>query len=144
MSKGARNLIILGGVACLIAVITTGIELIVYRNSGDIYLDRSRPGFLPDEDEVEANHQDESTYSYPDTGNLDANELDKYLEELQLVEAHIKRLADPYGPSPCLTNRSVFPRGPNPRAKLPLTNVKSQKTLAKTIIVLYHKVNGYE
>lgn len=100
MTKGSRNLIILGGVSCLIAAVTTGIELIVYRNSGDIYLDRSRPGFLPDEDEVEANHQDESAYSYPDTGDLDVDELDKYLEELKTVESHIKRLADPYGPTP--------------------------------------------
>lgn len=100
MSKGARNLIILGSIACAIAIITTSIELVVYRNSGDIYLDRSRPGFLPDEDEVEANHQDESAYSYPDTGNLDADELDKYLEELKAVKKHIERLPDPYGPAP--------------------------------------------
>lgn len=100
MTKGSRNLIILGSVACLIAVITTTVELVVYRNSGDIYLDRSRPGFLPDEDEVEANHQDESIYSYPDTGDFGTDELDKYLDELKAVETHIKRLADPYGPSP--------------------------------------------
>lgn len=100
MTKGSRNLIILGGVACLIAVVTTSVELTVYRNSGDIYLDRSRPGFLPDEDEVEASHQDASAYSYPDTGDLDADELDEYLEELKTVELHIKRLADPYGPTP--------------------------------------------
>lgn len=100
MTKGSRNLVILGGVACLIAVVTTSVELIIYRNSGDIYLDRSRPGFLPDEDEVEANHQDESAYSYPDTGELNADELDKYLEELKSVESHIDRLSDPYGSAP--------------------------------------------
>ena len=100
MTKGSRNLIILGGVACLIAGITTSVELVVYRSSGDIYLDRSRPGFLPDEDEVEASHQDELVYSYPDTGDFDVRELDKYLEELKAVETHIKRLSDPYGPSP--------------------------------------------
>lgn len=100
MTKGSRNLVILGVAACLIAVVTTSIELAIYRNSGDIYLDRSRPGFLPDEDEVEASHQDESAYTYPDTGELDADELDKYLEELEIVETHIKRLSDPYGPTP--------------------------------------------
>lgn len=100
MTKGSRNLIILGGVSCLLAVITTGVELTVYRNSGDIYLDRSRPGFLPDEDEVEANYQDASAYSYPDTGDFDVDELDEYLKELESVESHIKRLADPYGPTP--------------------------------------------
>ena len=50
MTKGSRNLVILGSVACLIAAVTTSIELVIYRNSGDIYLDRSRPGFLTDED----------------------------------------------------------------------------------------------
>jgi len=100
MTKGSRNLVILGGVSCLIAIATTSIELVIYRNSGDIYLDRSRPGFLPDEDEVEANHQDESTYSYPDVGELDANELDEYLDELKKIETHINSISDPYGPAP--------------------------------------------
>ena len=100
MTKGSRNLVILGAAACLIATVTTSIELVIYRTSGDIYLDRSRPGFLPDEDEVEADHQNESTYTYPDAGELDADELDKYLEELKKIEAYIKKISDPYGAAP--------------------------------------------
>lgn len=114
MTKGSRNLIILGGVACFIAIITTSIELIIYRNSGDIYLDRSRPGFLPDEDEVEANHQDESAYSYPDTGELNADELDEYLEELKSVESHIDRLSDPYGSAPLSDESLGISASPQP------------------------------
>lgn len=114
MTKGSRNLVILGGAACLIAIIATSVELIIYRNSGDIYLDRSRPGFLPDEDEVEADHQDESAYSYPDTGELNADELDKYLEELKAVKSHIDRLADPYGPTPLLDESLGISTSPQP------------------------------
>ena len=53
MEPGGRNLVLLGVLATLIAVITTGVSLMLYHNSGDIYLDRSRPGFLPDEEEAE-------------------------------------------------------------------------------------------
>ena len=52
-TNGARNLFIMSLVAILIALSTTGVSLAIYHNSGDIYLDRSRPGFLPDEDEIE-------------------------------------------------------------------------------------------
>ncbi len=51
-NRGAINLIIMGLLAVLIAVSTTGISLAIYHNSGDIYLDRSRPGYLPDEEEI--------------------------------------------------------------------------------------------
>ena len=40
-TRGGRHLAILGAGAILIAGVTTGISLMVYRNSGDIYLDRS-------------------------------------------------------------------------------------------------------
>ena len=114
MTKGSRNLVILGSVACLIAAVTTSFELVIYRNSGDIYLDRSRPGFLPDEDEVEANHQDESTYSYSDTGELNANELDKYIDELKLIETHIQSISDPYGPAPLSDESLGISTAPQP------------------------------
>ena len=50
MTTGGRNLVLLGVGSILIAFIMTGVSLAVYHNSGDIYLDRSRPGFLPDEE----------------------------------------------------------------------------------------------
>ena len=56
MTHGGRNLVILGVAATVIAIITTGVSLLIYHNSGDIYLDRSRPGFLPDEEEAEEDH----------------------------------------------------------------------------------------
>ena len=44
--KGGRNLFLLGIIATSVALLTTFISLKIYHDSGDIYLDRSRPGFL--------------------------------------------------------------------------------------------------
>ena len=43
MTRGSRNLLILGLGSILIAGGTTSVSLAIYRNTGDIYLDRSRP-----------------------------------------------------------------------------------------------------
>ena len=51
-SLGGRNLVFLGLGAVLIATLTTSISLYLYHESGDIYLDRSRPGFLPEKVET--------------------------------------------------------------------------------------------
>ena len=51
LTPGARNLIILGVAAVLIAITTTSVALAIYYFSGDYILDRSRPGFLPDAEE---------------------------------------------------------------------------------------------
>ncbi len=85
MSSGAKNLLILGILSTIIAVGTTGVSLAIYHNTGDIYLDRSRPGFLPDEEEIE---QDESIvddgYKFADHGEITDEILREYLEKLEL------------------------------------------------------------
>ena len=85
LNKGGWNLVILGIMAVAIAVITSGVSLLIYHNSGDIYLDRSRPGFLPDEEEIEEenNDDDEEEFKFDKTGPIDLTVLEKYLEELQ-------------------------------------------------------------
>ena len=88
LNKGGRNLVILGIVSVVIAVITSGVSLVIYHNSGDIYLDRSRPGFLPDEEEIEEETEDEEEYSFSKTGPIDLTVLEEYLDKLQVeVEA---------------------------------------------------------
>lgn len=99
-TPGGRNLAILGIGAIILAGVTTGISLMVYRNSGDIYLDRSRPGYLPDEDEVNEEPVTSTNYSYPDYGPLDKAELQRYLEELKTIKTRVDALSDPYAPSP--------------------------------------------
>ncbi len=98
---GKKNLIILGVIAILITSITTGVSLWVYRSSGDIYLDRSRPGYLPDENEAEADaNSNNSGFVFSETGELTQKDLDEYLKELQKINNRIKALADPYAPGP--------------------------------------------
>lgn len=99
-TSGGRNLIILGIVAVTIAVLTTCISLIIYHNSGDIYLDRSRPGFLPDEQEIEEDSGNENEeYSLPEGGSMTRSVLDEYLEHLKEEVKAIDAYDDPFGSS---------------------------------------------
>ena len=84
MTNGSRNLLILGILSIVIALTTTSVSLAIYHNSGDIYLDRSRPNFLPDEDEIK-DDKDEHTVDYKLSENttITTEVLDEYLENLQ-------------------------------------------------------------
>lgn len=99
-TRGGRNLTILGIGALLITVVTTMISLTIYRTSGDIYLDRSRPGYLPDEDEATAEPAGNPNYSYADSGPLDKAELEQYLDELKAVNSRLDDFSDPFAPGP--------------------------------------------
>ncbi len=93
MQKDGRNLVILGLGAVLVAVTTTGVSLIIYHNSGDIYLDRSRPGFLPDEEEVEKEEvEEEEEYDLKNSGPISKEVLDEYIDkigvEVKAIEAY--------------------------------------------------------
>lgn len=85
MTKGGRNLVILGVVSAFVAVGTAGASLAIYHNTGDIYLDRSRPGFLPDEEEIEQDevNKNDSDYKMEPTGTINAEILNEYLEKLK-------------------------------------------------------------
>lgn len=106
MSRGSMNLGILGAIAIIFAVTTTLISLKIYHDSGDIYLDRSRPGYLPDENEAAEQPDGNQNFIYADSGEIDVDGLEEYLHELQLLNQRITNLADPYGPSP-LSNESL-------------------------------------
>jgi len=81
--EGSRNLLLLGLVSIVVALMTTGVSLAVYHNSGDIYLDRSRPGFLPDEEEVEDDNDDsDEEYDFAKSGDLTGESLGEYLEKI--------------------------------------------------------------
>lgn len=91
MTAGGKNLIILGIVSVAAAFATTGISLAWYHNSGDIYLDRSRPGYLPDEQEIEDDPIEED-YSLERSGPITKPILDDYLNayrtELEAIDAY--------------------------------------------------------
>lgn len=99
-TRGGRNLAILGIGSILLAIITTTVSLAMYRISGDIYLDRSRPGYLPDEDEVETNTDSAPSFTFSDSGSLTAADLDEYLKAFHTVDARLKNFPDPYSPAP--------------------------------------------
>ena len=89
-------MLILGVVSILIAVVTTSVSLVIYHNSGDIYLDRSRPGFLPDEEEVENNNTPIEEYNFDKTGKLDIKTIEEYLKHLQTEVRAIDAYEKPF------------------------------------------------
>lgn len=97
LNRGGRNLVVLGVMAVLIATITSGVSLIIYHNSGDIYLDRSRPGFLPDEEEIEEEIDDEEEYDFSKTGPIDLTVLEEYLDKLKVEVEAIDVYEKPFG-----------------------------------------------
>ena len=96
MTSGGRNLTLLGVGAIVVAFLMTGISLAIYHNSGDIYLDRSRPGFLPDEEELEQEEIVEEEYNFSKTGKLSDEVLDEYLEHSEEEVEIIDSYKDPF------------------------------------------------
>ena len=89
---GGANLVLLGVISIVLAVVATSVSLIIYHNSGDIYLDRSRPGFLPDEEEAQEEKTEEEEYSFSRSGKITGEVLDELLKnldiEIQAIDAH--------------------------------------------------------
>ena len=100
LHRGGRNLVLLGLGSMLIALVTTSISLAVYHNSGDIYIDRSRPGFLPDEEEEnEDEDEKEDDYSFQKSGTLTSDVLREYLEKLDIESKAIDGYKKPFDSS---------------------------------------------
>ena len=100
LHRGGRNLVLLGLGSIVIALISTSISLAIYHNSGDIYIDRSRPGFLPDEEEVkEEEDEKEQDYTFPKSGTLTADSLREYLEKLDIEVKAIDGYEKPFNSS---------------------------------------------
>ena len=95
---GARNLVLMGALAILIAVSTTSVSLAIYHNSGDIYLDRSRPGFLPDKEEIEEDENDDEKeeYDFSKSGVLTKEVVEEYLKNLQAEGEAVDEFEKPF------------------------------------------------
>lgn len=100
MTRGGRNLVILGVSSIVITILSTTVSLAIYRLSGDIYLDRSRPGYLPDEEEVKEEPTEPLNFSFSDSGPIDRESLEEYLTELQKALDRLDSFADPFAPAP--------------------------------------------
>jgi len=87
--SGSRRLAILGIGAVLIALISSGISLVIYTASGDIYLDRSRPGFISDTEKPNPQKPANPTPTFPADGPINQAALDAYLKNLDLLIGEI-------------------------------------------------------
>lgn len=110
MTNGGRNLLILGILSILVACTTTGIALAIYHNSGDIYIDRSRPGFLPDEEEIEERNdsKEEESEEFGEKGEITAEVLEKYLELLENEVEGIEKAKDVFSDEALTDTRLGF------------------------------------
>lgn len=98
LTKGGRNLILLAVIAIAISAGLTAASLAIYHYSGDIYLDRSRPGYLPDTEEIETEEEtEEGVYSFEKTGPITREVLDEYLKKLQIEIDALNDYQDPFG-----------------------------------------------
>lgn len=94
---GGKNLVLLGLGATLIAILTTSVSLYLYHESGDIYLDRSRPGFLPEKEETKEEEDKNKDYTFSDSGKITKEDLDEYLENFDKELERLKTFSeDPF------------------------------------------------
>lgn len=108
LNRGGVNLVILGVVSVLIAIATTSVSLAIYHNSGDIYLDRSRPGYLPDEEETLEDETDVE-YKMEKSGKIDMETLEEYLENLNTEVKAIDSYEKPFGAGALSNERLGIP-----------------------------------
>ncbi|MBR3176484.1 hypothetical protein IKF25_00725 [Candidatus Saccharibacteria bacterium] len=96
--RGRRNLIILAAGSGFIALATTVASLQIYRATGDIYLDRSRPGYIFDDEKH--SEEDDQKESFSNEGEITVESLDEYLKELDTVIKRVDDSANDYSPEP--------------------------------------------
>ena len=101
---GGRNLMILGFATAVIAIISTAVSLQIYRATGDIYLDRSRPGYISEGEKH--SDEDDQKESFSNEGNIDQKAVDEYLKELDKVMGRISEASDDFSPE-ALTDDSL-------------------------------------
>ena len=102
--KKNHNLLFLGLIAVFISLVTTIVSVYVYHASGDIYLDRSRPGFLPDEKEIERELKED--YAFSENDEINNETLETYLKNYKEVLDDLDKTPDPFAED-TLSNESL-------------------------------------
>ena len=97
-SEGGRNLLLLAFFSVAIAGISIIVSLHIYRAAGDIYLDRSRPGYIA-EDEVH-NNEDDGKEVFSKDGEINQKVLEEYLESYDEVFDRIEKSGDAFSETP--------------------------------------------
>lgn len=97
LTKGGRRLILLAVISVFITLCLTTVSLAIYHYSGDIYLDRSRPGYLPDDEEMRDEEEDEEgDFTFEKTGPITKEVLDEYLKKLQIEVDALNDYQNPF------------------------------------------------
>ena len=97
LTRGGKKLILLACISIFITLSLTTISLAIYHYSGDIYLDRSRPGYLPDDEEVETEEEtEEGDYTFEKTGAITKEVLEEYLKKMQIEVDALNAYKDPF------------------------------------------------
>jgi len=104
LKSGGRNLLILSGVCVIVAIITTSVSLFIYRKTGDVYLDRSRPGYISEDEEKNDNKNAKPEFN--DDGPVNEEQLDLYLKALDNAKKNIDESKDGFS-SNALSNNSL-------------------------------------
>ena len=91
---GGRNLIILGLSAVLIAIVSTAASLQIYRATGDIYLDRSRPGYISDGEKH--SEEDDQKENFSNEGEITKSAIDEYFKEFDKITNRISESSDDF------------------------------------------------
>jgi hypothetical protein len=104
LKSGGRNLLILTGICVIFAIATTSLSLFIYRKTGDVYLDRSRPGYISEGEEKPENQSVKPTFD--DDGPINEEQLDLYLKELESAKKNIDDSKDGFSSTP-LSNNSL-------------------------------------
>lgn len=95
--KGGKKLVFLCMISIFLTLCMTTVSLAIYHYSGDIYLDRSRPGYLPDDKEVEDEEEDEEgNYNFEKTGPINKEVLEEYLEKIQIEVDALNEYQNPF------------------------------------------------
>lgn len=102
--KKNHNLLFLGLIAVFISLVTTAVSVYVYHASGDIYLDRSRPGFLPDEKEIERELKED--YAFSENDEINNETLETYLKNYKEVLDDLDKTKNPFAED-TLSNESL-------------------------------------
>lgn len=99
MKNSGKNLVLLGIIAIAIAILSTGVSLFVYHDSGDIYLDLSRPELMKDKENQQQENNDtkEEKYKFPDgTVEITDEEFEEYLLNIDEEARKLNAVPNPY------------------------------------------------
>jgi len=94
LKPGGRNLLLLCLIGVAMAVISSGISLAIYKGTGDIYLDRSRPGYIS-EDEVH-DAADDGKESFSSDGEITKDVLDEYSKEINEIYQRLESSSEAF------------------------------------------------